>query len=73
MAKHSKRIQFQWKRAGRSVHWHAQHRMPKLPRSVESLIPEVEFRLRCVHYAQSTSVGEAVTVFRQSPATGYRW
>lgn len=73
MVKFSKHSQSQWKRAGRSVRCRIVYRMPKMPRSVEPLTPEVEFRLRCVQHALSSSVAAAAHVFGRSPATVYRW
>lgn len=73
MAKFSKHSQSQWKRAGRSVRHRVVYRMPKMPRSVRSLTPEVEYRLRCVQHALATSVQAAAVLFDRSVATVYRW
>lgn len=73
MAKSSKFSRRQQKLAGRSVSGRVVYRMPRMPRSVEPLTPEVEFRLRCVEHTLRTSVPEAAQVFDRSPATVYRW
>lgn len=73
MAKSSKFSRRQRKIAGRSVSSRVVYRMPKMPRSVEALSPEVEFRLRCVQHAVMTTVTSAATVFHRSVATVYRW
>ena len=73
MAKSSKFSRRQRKMAGRSVSSRTHYRMPKVPSKVESLTPEVEFRLRCVQHALASSVAEAAQVFRRAPATVYRW
>lgn len=44
-----------------------------MPRSVDALTHEVEFRLGCVQHALASSVAEAAQVFRRAPATVYRW
>ncbi|MCO5216921.1 MAG: integrase core domain-containing protein [Thermomicrobiales bacterium] len=73
MAKSSKFSRRQRKLAGRSVSSRTRYRMPKMPRSVDALPPEVEFRLRCVEYALETSTAAAVDVFHRSRATIGRW
>lgn len=73
MAKFSKHSQSQWKRAGRSVRHRVVYRMPKMPRSVASLTPEVEYRLRCVQHALATSALAAAALFDRSAPTVYRW
>lgn len=73
MAKFSKHSEQQFKRAGGAVRHRVVYRLPKMPRSVDALTPEVELRLRCVQYALDTSVAAATEVFRRSRATIYRW
>lgn len=73
MAKFSKFSRRQRKIACRKVGSCMHYRMPRMPRRVEPLSVEVEFRLRCVEPALSTSVDEAAVVFRRSPAMIYRW
>ena len=73
MAKSSKFSRRQRKIAGRSVSHRVEYRTPKLPRSVESLTPEVELRLRCVQVALKTTNAHAAEVFDRSLATVKRW
>lgn len=73
MAKSSKFSRRQRKIAGRSVSSRVVYRMPKMPRSVEPLTPEVEFRLRCVELALAVNVQAAAKAFHRSEATVYRW
>lgn len=73
MAKSSKFSRRQRKIAGRSVSRSVQYLMPKMPRSVDALPLEVEFRLRCVQHALASSVADAAQVFRCAFATVYRW
>src|SRR5690554_1560227 len=73
MVKSSKFSRRQRKVAGRSVGSRVVYRMPKMPGSVPSLSPEVEYRLRCVQHALTTSVHAAAALFDRSEATVYRW
>lgn len=73
MAKSSKVSRRQRKIAGRSVSSRVVYRLPNMPRSIEPLSFEVEFRLRCVQHAVAATVADAVAVFHRSPATVYRW
>lgn len=73
MAKSSNFSRRQRKIAGRSVSSRTFFRMPKMPRSVEPLPPEIEYRLRCVEHALAASVVAAAERFHRSVATIYRW
>lgn len=73
MAKFSKGSRRQRKVAGRSVSSRVVYRMPKMPRSVEPLTPEMELRLRCVQVALTTTVSHAAKVFDRSESTVKRW
>ena len=73
MVKSSKFSRRQRTIAGRSVSSHVVYRMPKMPRSVDPLRPEVELRLRCVQHALTASPKDAASLFDRSLATVYRW
>lgn len=77
MAKHSKRNRRRMHQAGLGggqsvVRIVPRHLLRKLP-SLSTLSPEAAFRLRCVEYANRTSVTEAASAFQVPVSTIYRW